>query len=142
MFALQAHTSAGVSLVWGLGQLESEMTLSLAQLVIDDEMVGFVRRFRRGFEVSEEELALDVVREVGIAGSFLETDHTLRHHRRALYAPGLLNRRARGERVEPLHEVARRRAREILEQDTGPKIGDDERRELVRVEEHFRQEAS
>jgi tRNA(Ile)-lysidine synthase len=46
MFGLVTHVREGVSLVWGLGQLESEMTLSLAQLVIDDEMVAYVRRHR------------------------------------------------------------------------------------------------
>ena len=39
-------------------------TLSLAQLVIDDEMVAYVRRHRRGFAVDETSLALDTVREV------------------------------------------------------------------------------
>jgi trimethylamine--corrinoid protein Co-methyltransferase len=95
MFGLITHVQEGVSLVWGLGQLESEMTLSLAQLVIDDEMVAYVRRHRRGFAVDDTSLALDVVREVGIAGSFLETDHTFAHHRREIFSPRLLNRRPR-----------------------------------------------
>jgi trimethylamine--corrinoid protein Co-methyltransferase len=142
MFGLQTHTQAGVSLVWGLGQLESEMTLSLAQLVIDDEMVAFVRRHRRGFAVGEEELALDLVREVGIAGSFLETAHTLRHHRDVLLAPRLLNRHARGPSPEPLPEVARRRALALLERDAGPAIGEAEAAELRRIEGHFKRGAS
>ena len=34
------HALGGVNIVWGMGQLETEKTLSLEQLVIDDEMVG------------------------------------------------------------------------------------------------------
>jgi trimethylamine--corrinoid protein Co-methyltransferase len=140
MFAIASHVQAGVSLVWGLGQLESEKTLSLAQLVIDDEMVAFVRRHRRGFSVGEEDLALEVVREVGIAGSFLETRHTLHHHRAELFDPRLLNRQERAACPGPLPQVAAARARTILGRNTGPKIGDDERRELLRVERAFASE--
>lgn len=137
MFGIVTHLQEGVSLVWGLGQLESEMTLSLAQLVIDDEMVAYVRRHRRGFVVDDETLALDVVREVGIAGSFLETEHTRRHHRGELFAPRLLNRRTRSACPGPLHEVAAARARELLAKDGAPSLSDDERDALRAVERAF-----
>jgi trimethylamine--corrinoid protein Co-methyltransferase len=42
------HLQSGVGLVWGVGQLESEMTLSPAQAVIDNEILGYVRRYLRG----------------------------------------------------------------------------------------------
>jgi trimethylamine--corrinoid protein Co-methyltransferase len=137
MFGLVTHVQEGVSLVWGLGQLESEMTLSLAQLVIDDEMVAYVRRHRRGFAVDDASLALDVVREVGIAGSYLETDHTFAHHRRELFSPRLLNRRPRNTCPGPLHEVAAARARELLAGEARPTMSDRERAELVAVERAF-----
>jgi trimethylamine---corrinoid protein Co-methyltransferase len=137
MFGLATHVEEGVSLVWGLGQLESEMTLSLAQLVIDDEIVAYVRRHRRGFAVDEASLALDVVREVGIAGSYLETDHTFAHHRRELFSPRLLNRRPRRACTGPLHEVAAARARELLAREPGPTMSEDERTALLAVERAF-----
>lgn len=137
MFGLVTHVQEGVSLVWGLGQLESEMTLSLAQLVIDDEMVAYVRRHRRGFEVDDEALALNVVRAVGIAGSYLRTEHTLEHHRRELFSPRLLNRRARAACPGPLPEVAAARARELLAEDAEPTMTEDEREALLAVERAF-----
>ena len=140
MFGIAAHVQEGVSLVWGLGQLESEMTLSLAQLVIDDEMVAYARRHRRGFAVDDASLALDVVREVGIAGSFLETDHTFAHHRRELFSPRLLNRRPRTACPGPLHEVAAARARELLARDAAPTMTEDEQAALLAVERAFASE--
>ena len=137
MFGLATHVQEGVSLVWGLGQLESEMTLSLAQLVIDDEMVAFVRRHRRGFVVDEASLALDVVREVGIAGSFLETEHTFAHHRLEHFSPRLLNRRPRSACPGPLHVVAAARARELLAAPAEPALREDEHRALLAVEHAF-----
>jgi trimethylamine--corrinoid protein Co-methyltransferase len=137
MFGLATHVREGVSLVWGLGQLESEMTLSLAQLVIDDEMVAYVRRHRRGVAVDDATLALDAVREAGIAGSFLESAHTRQHHRRELFSPRILNRRPRGTCPGPLHEVAAARARELLSAPAEPSIGDGEREALLAVERAF-----
>jgi trimethylamine--corrinoid protein Co-methyltransferase len=137
MFGLATHVQEGVSLVWGLGQLESEMTLSLAQLVIDDEMVAYVRRHRRGVAVDDATLALDAVREAGIAGSFLESAHTREHHRRELFSPRVLNRRPRGACPGPLHEVAAARARELLAVATEPVLGDAEREALLAVERAF-----
>jgi trimethylamine--corrinoid protein Co-methyltransferase len=113
------------------------MTLSLAQLVIDDEMVAYVRRHRRGFAVNDESLALDVVREVGIAGSYLGADHTLEHHRRELFSPRLLNRRARGAGAVPLPEAAAERARELLAGADEPALGEDQREALRAVESAF-----
>lgn len=137
MFGIATHVREGVSLVWGLGQLESEMTLSLAQLVIDDEMVAYVRRHRRGFAVDEASLAVDVVREVGVAGSYLETDHTFEHHRRELWSPGLLNRRPRGACPGPLHEAAATRARELLAGEAAPAIAPHQSAALREVERAF-----
>jgi trimethylamine--corrinoid protein Co-methyltransferase len=140
MFGIATHVQEGVSLVWGLGQLESEMTLSFAQLVIDDEMVAYVRRHRRGFAVDEAALALDLVREVGIAGSFLETDHTFSHHRRELFSPRLLNRRPRNACPGPLHAVAAARVRELLAARPEPTMAEDELSTLLAVEREFASE--
>lgn len=136
MFAIHAHLEEGVSLVWGLGQLESEKTLSLAQLVMDDEMVRFARHHRRGFAVSDDEIQYDLIRRVGISGNFLETEHTLENFRRTLYSPVILNRTAR-DCPDALPEVSRRRALEILAADSGPKIGEHESAALREIETSF-----
>jgi trimethylamine:corrinoid methyltransferase-like protein len=87
--------------------------------------------------VDDASLALDVVRETGIAGSFLETDHTFAHHRQEIFSPRLLNRRPRNACPGPLHEVAAARARELLAGAAEPTMGDREREALVAVERAF-----
>lgn len=96
MFGFYTHMAGGVTCIWGVGQLESELTISPAQAVIDNEMISYAMRFLRGMEVTPETLALDVIREVGIAGSFLEVTHTLEHFRSELFQPSLLFRNRRG----------------------------------------------
>ncbi len=92
MFGFHTHAAAGVSVIWGVGQLESEMTFSPAQAVIDDEMISYAKRFRRGLEADDDSLAVDVIRSVGIAGSFLDHPHTLDNFKSELYIPFILNR--------------------------------------------------
>ena len=138
MFGFGTHMSAGVGLIWGMGQLESEMTLSLAQLVIDNEMIDYIRHYYRGYTVTAETLALPLVEEVGIGGSFLETDHTLANFRKHLYDPVLLNRTSWSLRSRPLPEVARERARKIIAGDGGTCLTHEQTDELRRIERKFR----
>ncbi len=96
MFGFHTHAAAGVSVIWGIGQLESETTLSPAQAVIDDEMISYAKRFQRGVDAGDDSLAVAVTRSVGIAGSFLEHPHTLENFRSELYIPSILCRVRRG----------------------------------------------
>ncbi len=137
MFGFHTHAANGVSLIWGMGQLESELTLSPAQLVIDNEMINYSRRYRQGFRMTAEELPFDLIREVGSAGSYLETDHTLSRYRDVLFEPEILNRQPRANCPGPLPDVARARAAAILLADTAPKISSEAAAELRRVERHF-----
>lgn len=142
MFGIHTHTDARVSLIWGLGQLESEKTISLAQLVIDDEMIAYARHFQKGAAVNDDTLQYELIKEVGIGGSYLETEHTLMNFREHLWIPELLNRRAREDCPGPLGEAAGARAREILAADTEEKIGADELEELKKIEAAYREKIS
>jgi trimethylamine--corrinoid protein Co-methyltransferase len=130
-----------VSNIWGVGQLESEMTFSPAQAVMDDEMISCVRRFLRGIAVDEESLAVDLIRSVGIGGSFLAETHTAEHFRSEFFEPGLLCRvnraawEARGGRR--LHEAAEERARELMKEDVDCGLTDSQTAELERLSKRF-----
>jgi trimethylamine:corrinoid methyltransferase-like protein len=77
------------------------------------------------------------VRSVGIAGSYLDTEHTLDHHRREIFSPQILNRRARNGCPRPLPEVAAARARELLAGGDEPALAADEHAALLAVERAF-----
>ncbi|MCK4283951.1 MAG: trimethylamine methyltransferase family protein, partial [Candidatus Brocadiae bacterium] len=61
----------------------------------------------------ERSLALDVCREVGIAGSFLEHAHTLRNFRSELYMPRLLWRDRRANWATGGNRTLAERAEEV-----------------------------
>ena len=60
---------------------------SLEWLAADDETMAYVKRIVRGFEVTPEKLAVDVVNSVGPAGNYLAEDHTVTHYRQELWMP-------------------------------------------------------
>jgi len=85
---------AGAEMFGHLGIAGADQGASLEQLIIDDEIAGYVKRAVRGFEVNEETLAFDLIKERYEKGSFTETWYTLRHMRREQWFPRLLNREA------------------------------------------------
>ena len=82
---------AGGNLSHDVGYIEYGLTASMEMTVMNDEIIGLVRRILGGIEVSVETMALEVIDQVGPDGNFLEQDHTLRHFRENWY-PTLLNR--------------------------------------------------
>lgn len=130
MFGFQTHMESGVSLIWGVGQLESELTQSPAQAVMDNEMISYAKRYRRGIEVTPETLANEVVRSVGIAGCFLDHEHTLKHFRSELLQPAVLFRNRRpswnaGGRKR-LDERAEEIATELIRRPANSGLSDDQ----------------
>jgi trimethylamine---corrinoid protein Co-methyltransferase len=143
MFGIFTHARAGVNLIWGIGQLESEISISPAKLVVDNEMISYAKRFLRGFAVNDETLALDVIRQVGICGSFLDTDHTLMNFREHLYHPRILcrDRRAnwRAAGAMSLTQVALEKADEIIAAPAEPIIDEQQLKALMEIERKFMQ---
>jgi len=109
---------AGANLIYGLGMIESGMTFDFGQLVMDDEFAGMIKQSVRGIRVDDEELAVDVIGQVGPFGDFLSHEHTMAHMRRQSQ-PKLIDRRVREEwkaaGSTTLQERALVRARTILE---------------------------
>jgi len=83
---------AGANLNGGAGTLGSQSTISLEQLVIDNDLYGSIFRHIRGIEVSAETLAGDVIQRVGPRGSYIGEDHTRIHCRTEYWYSGLANR--------------------------------------------------
>ena len=101
----------GVDMVFDAGCIEGGLLFSPELLVIADELVGMIRRAVEPIEVSEETIALDVIREVGVGNVFLGEEHTLKHFRE-LWSPGLLSWDGRLEWETAGSATLRQRARE------------------------------
>lgn len=61
---------------------------SLLWLFVDNELMDYVKRIARGFEINSDTLATDVVKAVGPGGNYLSEQHTVEHFRREIWLPG------------------------------------------------------
>ena len=82
---MMAETLGGAHLIHDLGYLESGLCGSLAQLVICNEIVGWLEHAFSPMEISDETLALDLIDQMGPEGNYLDTDHTMAHFRERWY---------------------------------------------------------
>ena len=119
MNLMAAHNSGVNFILHAVGALETINCVSYEKFIIDDEMVGMVKRIHRGVEVSKESLALDVIEEAGPGGQFLDKDHTFEHCRNEFYLPQLSDRKPyeswEKEGGRPLKEIANQKWKKILE---------------------------
>ncbi|MBN2290001.1 MAG: trimethylamine methyltransferase family protein, partial [Candidatus Glassbacteria bacterium] len=136
--AALTHTAAGIGVIWGAGTLESELSISFAQTVIDNEIIGQAKRFLRGIEVNPETIAEPLIEEVGPCGNYLATGHTMQHFRSEIYEPDIFCRLPR-ERWEekgalPLQQAAEIRAGELIAASRPPELSPEALRELDKIE--------
>jgi trimethylamine--corrinoid protein Co-methyltransferase len=139
MLACLTHAQARISAVWGVGSVESEKTLSPVQAVIDNEIVGMVKRYLAGFRVDDDSIALDEIRRIGISGQFLSSDHTLAHFRGAIFEPKILVRTQRTPKSEEEDMVrkAEKAVERILASEREPILEPEVERELLRIEKRY-----
>lgn len=119
--ALTATVSAlaGANIVYGAGCLESGLTFDYAKLIMDAEEIRRIQKVIEGIKVTDETIALDVIKEVGPGGEFISHGHTF-SHMKTMSQSQLFDRRKRAAWMEntggkDLTERAYEKAKEILE---------------------------
>jgi trimethylamine---corrinoid protein Co-methyltransferase len=109
---------AGANLIYGLGMLESGVTVDYAQLVMDAEFARMIKFAVPGIPVNDETLAVDVIAEVGPFKDFLSHEDTYRGMRGQSQTK-LIDRRVREEwtaaGATSIYERAQVEARRLLE---------------------------
>jgi trimethylamine--corrinoid protein Co-methyltransferase len=78
---LMLDAVVGSHLVHDIGYLESGLSGSLAQIVICDEILTWVKRALYPVEITSETLALELMHDTGPDGQYLDKKHTVRHFR-------------------------------------------------------------
>jgi trimethylamine--corrinoid protein Co-methyltransferase len=81
-------------MIYGSGMLELGVTFDYAQLLIDNEIARMVNKVVEGIPVTDETLAVDVIKEVGSSGEFITKEHTYKYFREQSQSK-LIDRRMR-----------------------------------------------
>jgi len=111
---------SGANLLVGAGSLQETLSISHAQLVMDDEINKICFRATEGFAVDEDRLAVEAIHRVGPGANFLADKHTVQFCRGERYTPELFYRgsvegwEAGGRKT--FRERAKDKARAILQE--------------------------
>ncbi len=97
IMTLFAALCSGANIIMNCGMFSTGLIASFEQLVIDDEIAGFLLRALRGIEVDGETLATDLIQSVGPRGHFMNQMHTVKHARTEYWWPELSNRETFGK---------------------------------------------
>ena len=92
VFSLWGAITGGANLILhAAGWLNGGLTASCEKLIIDAEMLQMMAAWCEPPRVTPETLALEAVRDVGPAGHFFGTPHTLARYETAFYQPMVSN---------------------------------------------------
>jgi len=109
---------AGANYITCVGTTESSMAGGHELAVIDNDLIGTVKRALKGIDVTDDTLALDVIKKVGPNGTYIMESHTLEHFKKELYFSKIVDqdKRETWEKggQKGMLERAREAARRIL----------------------------
>jgi trimethylamine--corrinoid protein Co-methyltransferase len=118
MMGMLLNSLSGLTMTQTLGTLASGSYGSLEMLLICDEIVHMIERILAGMSVSDETLALDLIKSVGTHGNYLAEDHTAAFFRQELFFPNLFRRQSIDQWLEggaaPIVDRAHERVEGIL----------------------------
>jgi trimethylamine--corrinoid protein Co-methyltransferase len=110
LFPFLGRASVGL----GAGMMNAAIAVSCEKLVMDNEILGAMRRITRGIDFSERSLALDVIETVGPAGNFLAQRHTKELLRQEQWLPRVSNRSGLQEWKKKSLDLWKKSAEEAL----------------------------
>ncbi len=85
---------AGANMIYGVGMLDSALTWDYASALLQNEFLDMVLKVVGGIQVSEANIAYNVIKDVGPAGEFITHDHTYKNFKQ-LSHPKLMDRNTR-----------------------------------------------
>lgn len=124
----QAGYETGMSGVAGLlagmdmfnigGLIDALKTFDFAKAVIDDEIAQMMKRMKRGISFTEDDLALNLIKEIGPGGSFITAKHTMSRMKTEAVMTKIADRDARTiwekKGATDTHAKALKKAKEIM----------------------------
>ena len=133
----------GANLIHDIGYLGQGLLGNPAAILMSAEIISYVKRILRGFDIGREAMAVDVIRQTGPAGNFLTQRHTADHFRQELWQPRFANRDTpqawMKKGSQSYEEVVTKKALEILETYRAEPLPEDVREELDKIAQEAEQ---
>jgi trimethylamine--corrinoid protein Co-methyltransferase len=113
---------SGTDCCSGMGGLESAKGGSLEQMVIDAYLWENFRPILRNMRITEETIALDVMKQVGQGGTYLTHPHTSRNFKKELFFPDKRKLGWEMTRSTKMVKDAKKEVKRILKEHSVPEI--------------------
>ena len=143
-FHALAQAQAGLNLIHDVGYMDMSMACGLEQLVLGNEIIGMVKRFLNGIEVSRDRIALEVIARVGHGGHFLGEEHTMQYFKAEQWRPSLFTRKPHkyweAEGAKDTRTRVREKIQNILETHEPPPLPDSVLNTLERMKQEAERE--
>ena len=134
---------AGADMLCATGTIYAGRVFAFEQVILDSELVDIVSTLERGMPVTDEDLAVDAIDDVGPGGHFLAHPHTLRNMRRnwlpRYFDRGTWEEWEAGGRRSPRDRANETARRLVAEHEPTPLLDDTEDQLLRVIAEHERQ---
>jgi len=125
----------GASIIYGVGAVDAGAAISFSQMVMDDDLIGGLRRMMEGITLHDLDEEVALIKANIPRGNFLKAKHTRRNFRRH-WLPELLNRQAYeawSTTKEQVSEKSRQKARDILASHQPPRLPAEVEAEMERI---------
>ncbi len=127
-------------MIYGVGMLDSALAWDYASALLQNEFLDMVLKVVNGIQISEANIAYDVIKEVGPAGEFITHEHTLQNFKK-MSKTTLMNRQDRDQWVlsgsNEIADLAYEKSLEILESYRTEPRPDDVQKDLDRIYSEF-----
>ncbi len=125
----------GASIIYGVGAVDAGAAISYSQMVMDNELIGGLRRMMEGITLHDLNEEVELIKANIPRGNFLKEKHTRRNYKRH-WQPELLNKEAYETWVvsrEKVAEKSRQKAIDILASHQPPRLPANTEPELERI---------
>lgn len=124
--------------------IDQNRMCDFGNILVNKEISEAILRIKRGFEVNENTLALDVIKEVGPRGSFMSTQHTLDNYKSVAWDPDLSERGSyedwEEEGEKTLYDKALKNSLDRIEEHVSPKIPEEAEKKIDAIIEEARKD--
>ncbi|UCB45832.1 MAG: trimethylamine methyltransferase family protein [Spirochaetota bacterium] len=124
------------------GLYSTGLTVSFEQLILDSEMVSYIKRLFRGIKVDDDTLAQDVIEKLGPRGNYLADEHTLMHlgqgeHWEPMVSTREIYENWKTKGMKDIVHKAHEKATSIMENHRVSELSDNKRKEIVKIIDNF-----
>lgn len=88
MMALYVSRESGMNIIiHAAGMLDGNGCMSYEKFIMDLEVIEMIENYFKGFEINDDTLAIDLIKDVGVGGCFLNQEHTMKYCRSEPFIP-------------------------------------------------------